>query len=493
MNTIEPGRAAGLDSESFGWRLANGVALLGCAASVPQRVLALLVAALFGGLGWLALATIDKPERVSVALFLSGLAVAALWGIWISRLLPLHAESRQARMPLVGSAIGAAIAFAALVAAVLPGLLLALGGIGPGPAVSAMVLAACAGLLMATLPRMFYLLLCFAPMAGGLAAQLLERWAPGLELSLPWQPSLADIGWLVLPAMALTAWRWRAVVHAAGGPEVSSWWQPVVMAGPGAGAGIGWLAGGAASAHMPDWVWPAGQTAGAGPRVPVRAMRALIGTPFAPLSAGQLVVQLGICALAFAYLLLGTLDEERGASVLVSGAFGGLAVVVVMYGQRLEAMYRKRSAELDELALLPGFGDAGQQRARVLRAVSWSPLWAIGAVLALLLGMGGVLGMALRGQVLVVMTMLGVGLIVAVACLRPLAGLRLDAWRMLLIAGPGLLLAMVTMLYASMASAFGTTAVVLVVLWLFAYAIGGVALASTARRFRARPHPFLQD
>jgi hypothetical protein len=490
---MNPGRTGAIDSERFGWRLRNGVAVLGYAAGAPQQVLAVVLAVLFGGLAWLALATIDKPERVSVALFLAGLAVAVLWGIWFSRLVALHAESRQARMPLVDSAIAAAIAFAVLATAVLPGLLLAFGGIRPGLAVCAMTLAACVGVLMATLPRMVYLLLCFAPLVIGLVAQLVELWAPGFAVSLPWRPELADIGWLVLPAAVLTAWRWRAVVRAAGDPAPSPWWQPVVMVKPGQGADNGWFSGGAGSAHMPDWMWPAGQTTGAGPHNPVRAMRALVGTPFAPLSAVQALVQLGIGVLAFAYLLLGSLGEDGDTAPLVSGAMGGLAVLVVMYGQRLDAMYRKRSAELDELALLPGFGDAQQQRACLARAVSWSPAGAVVAVLVLLLAMAAALGMDLRGQVLMLMAVLGVALMMAIACLRPLAGLRLDAWRMLLLAGPGLLLAMITMLYAAQAEAFGRAAQILAVLWVISYVVGGLALASTLRRFRARPHPFLPE
>lgn len=265
------------------------------------------------------------------------------------------------------------------------------------------------------------------------------------------------------------------------------------MSKPGQGAGGGWFSGGAASAQLPDWFWPAGQTAGAGPQDLVRAMRALVGTPFAPLSRGQLLIQLGVGALAFVYLLLGSLGEDGDAGPLVGGAIGGLMVLVVMYGQRLDAMYRKRSAEPDELALLPGFGDAQQQRMTLARAVSWSPLWATVTLLVLLVAIGAAVGLGIPALALLLMTVIGVAMMMALACLRPLAGLRLDAWRMLLLAGPGMLLAMITMIYATRAAAFGTMAQVLAVLWVLGYAIGGAALGSTVRRFRVRPHPFLQD
>ena len=83
-------RAHPVETDSIGWRVRHAGALLGNSASRLMQVLAITLAAVLGGLGWLALATIDKPERLSVALFLSGLAVAALWGIWFARLMFLH-------------------------------------------------------------------------------------------------------------------------------------------------------------------------------------------------------------------------------------------------------------------------------------------------------------------------------------------------------------------------------------------------------------------
>src|SRR3546814_10344853 len=53
-------------------------------------------------------------------------------------------------------------------------------------------------------------------------------------------------------------------------------------------------------AWMLDWLWPAGQASHAGPERPLRAMRTILGTPFAPLTRGQAATQLGFGVLAMA-------------------------------------------------------------------------------------------------------------------------------------------------------------------------------------------------
>src|SRR5690606_8982837 len=159
--------------------------LLTSSASRSMRVLAIALAVVLGGLGWLALATIDKPERLSVALFLSGLAVAALWGLWFSRLLLLHIEAHQSRMPGVGMAIAGTVSLAFIATVLLPSLLLASGGVNPGVAVCAMTLAAGVGVLTATLPRIAYMALCLAPLGVGLLHGLFVRVVPAGAVTLP--------------------------------------------------------------------------------------------------------------------------------------------------------------------------------------------------------------------------------------------------------------------------------------------------------------------
>ncbi|MGQ4582088.1 hypothetical protein [Lysobacter sp. F60174L2] len=483
-------RAHPYETDSIGWRMRHAGALLGNSASRSMRVLAIALALIFGGLGWLALATIDKPERLSVALFLSGLAVAALWGLWFSRLLLLHIEAHQSRMPGVGMAIAGTVSLAFIATVLLPSLLLASGGVNPGVAVCAMTLAAGVGVLTATLPRIAYMALCLAPLGVGLLHGLFVRVVPAGAVTLP-ALQMQHVVWLVGPVLALAGWRWFAIVRRPPADTTSVWWQPALVANPRTGGGFDWLSGDASSAQLPDWMWPAGQTAGAGPDRPVRAMRALMGTPFAPLSGAQIVVQLGIGALVVAYLLMNTTGENANPGTLVGGAIGGIAVMVVMYAQRLEAMYSKPGGELDELALLPGLGEVPERRATLLSAVTRAPAIAMALMLVVLVGLGLMTGVAPRMMGLMAMAGVGVALTTALACLRPVAGLRMNGWRMLVLAGPMLLLAMGTILYAAMAKGIGATPLVLALAWVLAYGLLGAAIASAWRRLHARPHPLL--
>src|SRR5690606_23833068 len=147
-------------------------------------------------------------------------------------------------------------------------------------------------------------------------------------------------------------------------------------------------------AWMLDWLWPAGQARDAGPESPQRAMRTILGTPFAPLTRSQVATQSGVVVLALAALALMVttdLDHEKLRSVLSGGLAGGLGgggmVLVGMYGWRLEQLRRRPAAEMTEFALLPGWGDAAQARRTLLlaavRPMAHAALWAT-AVLAVL-------------------------------------------------------------------------------------------------------------
>src|SRR3546814_9459728 len=103
---------------------------------------------------------------------------------------------------------------------------------------------------------------------------------------------------------------------------------------------------------MLDWLWPAGQASHACPERPLRAMRTILGTPFAPLTRGQAATQLGFGVLAMAALVLMAttdLDHEKLRSVINGGLAGGLGggglVLVGMYGWRLEQLRRRPRSE----------------------------------------------------------------------------------------------------------------------------------------------------
>ena len=93
---------------------------------------------------------------------------------------------------------------------------------------------------------------------------------------------------------------------------------------------------------------------------------------------------------------------------------------------------------------------------------------------------------------LVMMAGLGVALVTALSCLRPLAGLSMNAWRMLLLAAAVLVLAIGTITYATAVETPGPEAPrVLALIWLAAYAMLGLGIALVWRRLNRRAHPFL--
>ena len=97
-------------------------------------------------------------------------------------------------------------------------------------------------------------------------------------------------------------------------------------------------------------------------------------------------------------------------------------------------------------------------------------------------------------QLLALVLIAGVGVVLTtvLACLRPLAGQRMDGWRMAVVAGPMLVFAMGTILYAVHGDGQGQAPLVLALAWLFAYAVLAVHAMGCWQRMRRRPHLFLQ-
>lgn len=464
--------------------------LLARCAAAWARGVSLLMAVPLGTIA-AVLAARGKPEA---ALLPAAFAVAALWAMWFSRLLLLHIEARQSRVPGLARAIGTTLAGAGLATVALPAVALAWAGATPVLALSALAVAALGGLLFALLPAVLYLLLCFAPLLLSLLRMLGERLPAGVALP-HWQPHPEQLPGLALALAVLAAWRWQACLRDAAHGTASTWGQPMIAVQRHAWSWNAMLTGSSEHwrANLPDWLWPAGQAGHSGPARPVRAIRSLLGTPFAPLAGRQRLIQFGFGALVLVFLIAAPAHADHRADVagLAGGVLGGGAVLVLMYGQRLEALRRRRSGELDELALLPGWSEPARARGLLLRAVAWSPALAALAALAVLLVVTAQAGLDGARLGLLGLAVGGIVLTAALACLRPLAGQCLDGLRMLLVAGPGLLLAMFSVVFALNMRA--GVPLVLVGSWLVAYAALGSALFATWRRFVARPHPFLQQ
>ena len=479
--------------------------LRACAPRPAVRVLCALAMALLVAGAVLVTVYAASPGSGAIGtVTLVSFAVAAPWALWCSRLLLLRMEAQAWRMPALSAAIPVALLHVLLATVAVPAVLLVLlAGAEPLFTVSCLALAAMAGLFAAMLPRWFYLAMCFAPLAWLVVSSLAIRMRglDALQLDVSTLFATWQLPWLALLATLAAAWRWRAIVRDAGKLR-SQWRQPAVLASR-AGAsscGADMTDPGQWQARALDWLWPAGRASEAGPERPLRAMRTILGTPFAPLTRPQVATQLGMAVLAMAALaLIATtgLDHEKLHSVLNGGLAGGLGgggmVLVSMYGWRLEQLRRRPAGEMAEFALLPGWGDAVKARRTLLHAaarpMAYAALWVttILAVICVALGIG-VAGMA---WLLVAIT--GTCLLAMLACLRPLSGqAMLPPWMFILVA-VALSLLVASTLVATRPDWSAAIAGWLAGGWFALYLACGIGLLQAWRRYRARPHPFLQE
>ena len=479
--------------------------LRACAPRPAVRVVCVVAMALLVAGAVLITVYASHPGRGAIgAVTLVSFAVGAPWAVWCARLLLLRMEAQAWRMPALTAAIPVALLHVLLATVAVPvALLVLLAGADPLFAASCLMLAAMAALFAAMLPRWFYLAACFVPLAWLVLSSFAIRfWGlDALKVDVSTWFASWQLPWLAMLATLAAAWRWRAIVGDAGTSR-SPWRQPTVLASQ-AGASSGgadmtdpnqW------QAWMLDWLWPAGQARHAGPESPQRAMRTILGTPFAPLTRSQVATQSGVVVLALAALALMVttdLDHEKLRSVLSGGLAGGLGgggmVLVGMYGWRLEQLRRRPAAEMTEFALLPGWGDAAQARRTLLlaavRPMAHAALWAT-AVLAVLCA---VLGVGIAGMVWLLVAVIGMCLLAMLACLRPLSGqAMLPPWMFALVA-VALSLLVATTLVATRPDWSAAIADWLAGGWVAFYLACGIGLAHARRRYRARPHPFVLD
>lgn len=484
--------------------LRRSVALL--RACLPHPVIRMVCAtAMVGLLACAALAAAyvpRSPRAANTVLALVSVAVALPWGLWFSRLLLLRMEARAWRMPVLPAAVPVAISHLLLATVALPAVLLVLlAGVEPVLAVSSLLLAATAAQLFAMLPRWCYLAACFAPFAWVVLGSFATRiWGADI-LRVDFAAAFASwqLPWMAALASLAAAWRWRAIVRGGNVPTASPWRLPAVLTSQ---SHAPW--GNAATmdanqwqAQMPDWLWPAGRVDRAGRARPLHAMRALLGTPFAPLSRAQVAVQAGfvlLSLLALALLATGDMAQEQVRSLVrggVSGALGGGGLVLAtLYGWRLDVLRRRPAGEMPELALLPGWENAGHARRNLLVAVARPMLMAAGLAVAILVPICIIGGIGAGGIAWLLAAIVGLFLLAALSCLRPLSGKPMVSAWMLVLMGLVMLMVVATSLaiqpgeFASGWLAGG---------WGVVYFACGIGLAASWRRFQARPHPFVQE
>ncbi len=501
MNAVAPQLAAPGRSPSNPVRRSLAM-LRACAPSPALRLLCLAAVAL----PLVGAAPIDAyapgPERSTIgAVMLVSFAVAVPWGLWFSRLLLLRMEAHAWRMPALPAAIPVAIAHLLLGTVAIPAaLLVLLAGAEPVFALSCLMLAAMAALVAAMLPRWCYLAACFVPLAwavlGVFAVRIwgLDALKVDTAVFASWQlPYLAAL------AAFAAAWRWRAIVRNAGSAPSSPWRLPAVLSsqrsvlwGNPATADALWLA------RMPDWLLPTGLADQTGPARPLRAMRAILGPPFAPLTRTQIAVQAGMVVLGGVVFVLAStsnLEQDWIQSLLAGSVPGGLGggglVLVTLYGWRLEMLRRRPAGELAELALLPCWGNARRTRQTLMAAVLRPLLVAAGWTTAILAAICIVAGIDALGMAWLLAAVVGLCLLALLACLRPLSGkAMLSPWMLGLMA---LAMVMVMSTAVVLRPERGHGVAWLAIGWAGLYLACGIGLAQAWRRFRGRPHPFLQD
>lgn len=438
---------------------------------------------------------LPKPDKAPVlALAVLALAAAFVWMLWCSRIALVVIDARASRMPgLHRDALAALVlAFAATVA--LPMLVLTVAGANAGLAFGALACAALLGLLFALLPGWVAMLVGVTPAL----TQHVEL--PVLDLFTP-----SHLMLLALATALAAVLRWRAITRNAEHMARPSLMRPMVLGlGRQPSFGDGMFKHGDFNrqlATIPAWMLEIGRVAGFGPRTPITAMRAWLGAPFAPLAWPQRLRQLTLVlgSSALFPLVVGTITDKPGAlwaAVLASIAvFGGLTLTM-QFPLRLVALTQRHAGELAELALLPGWGGADRARGTLLRAVAWPPAVGFAGLLAMLLIAAPLSGGIDRvGYTLMLVITFGLVLMTAVASLRPLAGKSVSlVWLLaLLLVGLPLMIVSVFAVSARYRAIGGVDGLRgLFTAWAVIYAFLGVGAVSAWRRFRVRPHPFLQ-
>lgn len=450
------------------WRWVAGCYAFGLAMGVAGELLS-----------WRA----DKPGPDWMTLCVLG-SNFALWATGLARLVLVEKRSFELRLPGVTRAVRRATALGFCIAVLVPAALLA--GFGASPALALLVpaLAALAGLLFALLPisvslGLFMLAVVLTPLypaipgtAGpALAAALCA--SPLIALKMYW----GSVVRTAHPA-AIPPWRRSPLLRASGPTSVRSAMVDVQTRQPPAHGG---------------WLIPARRPAAAGPHHPQLAIGALIGGPMGQIPARAALRQWSLIGLTMMLVLMypiriGTLPLQPlvVGLVLVGTLSAGWTLAF-----RLDRQQRWLSRQLPELALLPGLGDAGTARTRLLGSV-------LGRLRQLMLVAGAVLLVfawrfhldALQVALLAAM-MVGITAGSVLMCLLALCGLELRSLRTLF--------AMLPLLVA----ATSTMVVVLIRLPvhddLLSWALAWTALTSAYaaaswlvwRRFQTRPHAFL--
>ena len=418
------------------------------------------------------------------------IGAAFVWSYGASGGLALMQDARALRMPSIVGPVLSALLLLFIATVLVPAALLRLHG-GDFMLFSALLAcAAFAALLWTLLPRA----LAFVPSIVLIFGHL-DRLVPRLR---PHDPYVTTVAWaLALLLAALAAWRWLNLQRQESGPL--TWGSPVFMSlrqqmrvqvdARNVNANI-------PLTDLFSGLRATGSVDGLGPQRPVIAMRAWLGSLFAPQNWRQRATGLGIqlAYLLVMILLITRLGEAKEIYLLlglfVSGMLG------MTFQLRLRFLYQRHGGELSELALLPGWGDAQHAR-RILLSAVFRPLavglfglWLLVVLLAFRLDVRA------AAYLIILCVIFGVASNWLAFCLRALAGLPGSFLVVLPLVSFALALLFTgyALLTADSGNAFHAgTLWKVVVAWLVVVALMCLLALHAYRRFVARPHPFLAE
>ncbi len=359
-----------------------------------------LVCALLAILFLLSIGAARLSGDPAIAMAMVALLNAVIWGAGTAGMLATVRELRWLRVPHVYRKSGMVLGLAALFTLFMPAVLLVLtGGATSGPGTTGHVfmipaLGATTGMLVATLPLpMVGVVLWFGPLL------LVTYPAIGRQLT---HTALWQSAWgmeaILLPAMLIVAWRCRALIRSETTGGIA--WASLAQMRINVSSLFATAAQDPNATYrmFPAWMVPSWRTR-AGASLWTR-ISTLMGPPFAPGNLRQLLPTLAVIGgigAVMVWFFLQQLSQQLPAQVQQIFTTGlksqiPLAFVILLssvsrsFAGRLRTIHRPQSANLAELALLPGLGVGRTALANYCQVLFGRPLRMLVAVTAVLGG-----------------------------------------------------------------------------------------------------------
>ncbi|VXB20178.1 conserved membrane hypothetical protein [Luteimonas sp. 9C] len=418
--------------------------------------------------------------------FFALMANFSIWGGWFARVLLLQAASMRLRMPDMTGTTVRALSLAALITIPLPALVLSGLGVEAPVAIGAPLLGALAGILFSVMPW---------PAACALLA------LPGLVQMLPFR--ISDMGAvpIVVASSAVLALMYvgvRMVVRTGDPAGVPTWRRPVMLYAPSGMAAWTQPDGRAtpdASREREGWLFAMPRPAHAGPHAPGAAIDTLLAGVMGYVSRRDAVRQWVALLLAAAVIAVVPFrgDTPLIRDALMVGASIGLLAGGWTLAMRLERQRQRPSAEVPELALLPGLGAPPQMISVLLHSAMRRLVHLMLAALAALLFLAWLRASGWAYAALLVGVTVATAAASAWMCTRALGPSRVQSWHtfvamlpLIVTATWAMLVVMIELPVTPHAILWAVTLIVLILGYL-------AAARLERRRMRDRSHAFLLD